>query len=985
MTQIHWRSQISDVFSHGSDWTGGSVPGAGDDAILDASGTMAYTVTTANNRTVLSLQTNALATLAITGGTFTALTGTGGGKNRGTIAVGDGATFTAGGTLDNAKGTISLNSAGLSTRLIVVAGGLTLTGGGHVTLGDSVSNRIAGASSSATLTNVDNIISGAGQLGGAQMTLINEASGVIQAVGTNALVLNTKGEAVINDGLLEAAGRGGLTIQNTTVDDSGGGIVQADSGSQVNLRGAVIVGGTLTTKGNGSIRVPDGMSVLDGLNNLPVIVTARALTVADGAALTIEGTIDLFNPFGTISSEGKLVVASTGDATRLIVSAAGAHLSGGTVKLTDNAANSIEGDGSVPTLTDGSTTIVGAGTIGANLSIVNFGVIDAEGVNGLTLTPGNAGVQGSDTILNVGTLEATNNAKLANPGGLTLYGVINNYDTGIIKAGNGSVVNLGSGCDIVGGTITTYGSGAVNIRSFGFHFLDGRTYEIANQGIINVAAPLVAGGAIRNSGSITLEQNGSLFVNPNPFGSGLTLTGGGAIVLENGSYIEGYHNALTNVDNTISGNGYLCKAVMTLVNETNGVVVASGNRNSIVFSPGDGYSNAATVVNSGLIQASNGGIIGFDNAVVLGTRGEINIDITSKVEMVNSTISGGQITNFGRIDCSNAAILDINLENSGLIAVGAGMSLEASGTISNTQAIYLNGAVAGKSTLLVGRDNLTLVGSGNVFLSDSVRNYIRGTALGTTITNMSNEISGAGFIGYDDNLTLINGVNGTIDGNGSDSSLYLATGVNTITNAGLIEGTSFYGADVESAIVNTGILEANGGNLRVERAVTGSGKGVVNAGTLEFFAANLAQTIAFVGATGTLRLDQSQSFTGKVTGFSTTSGTSFDLSDVAFTGSGEATYAGNKSGGTLTVTDGTHTAHIKLVGNYIGSTFVASGDGHGGVTIVDTKGGPTTPPPHTFIAAVAAFAPIRAGPVQTAMEMRSFTAFSMGSPRAHLV
>ena len=47
------------------------------------------------------------------------------------------------------------------------------------------------------------------------------------------------------------------------------------------------------------------------------------------------------------------------------------------------------------------------------------------------------------------------------------------------------------------------------------------------------------------------------------------------------------------------------------------------------------------------------------------------------------------------------------------------------------------------------------------------------------------------------------------------------------------------------------------------------------------------------------------------------------------------TYSGSSSGGTLTVTDGTHTAKIALLGNYLASTFVTSSDGHGGTAVVD--------------------------------------------------
>jgi hypothetical protein len=41
------------------------------------------------------------------------------------------------------------------------------------------------------------------------------------------------------------------------------------------------------------------------------------------------------------------------------------------------------------------------------------------------------------------------------------------------------------------------------------------------------------------------------------------------------------------------------------------------------------------------------------------------------------------------------------------------------------------------------------------------------------------------------------------------------------------------------------------------------------------------------------------------------------------------------SGGKFTVADGTHTANIALLGNYLASTFVASSDGHGGTYVVE--------------------------------------------------
>src|SRR6516165_3460407 len=60
-----------------------------------------------------------------------------------------------------------------------------------------------------------------------------------------------------------------------------------------------------------------------------------------------------------------------------------------------------------------------------------------------------------------------------------------------------------------------------------------------------------------------------------------------------------------------------------------------------------------------------------------------------------------------------------------------------------------------------------------------------------------------------------------------------------------------------------------------------------------------------------------------------------DFADIDPTKMQRPTYSGTASGGTLTVTDGSHTANIALLGNYIASTFVTSSDGHGGTNVVD--------------------------------------------------
>jgi hypothetical protein len=91
--------------------------------------------------------------------------------------------------------------------------------------------------------------------------------------------------------------------------------------------------------------------------------------------------------------------------------------------------------------------------------------------------------------------------------------------------------------------------------------------------------------------------------------------------------------------------------------------------------------------------------------------------------------------------------------------------------------------------------------------------------------------------------------------------------------------------------------------------------------------------ITFAGSTGTLQLDNSSSFSGTVAGLADQD--TLDLRDINFATIQTPTYSGSSSGGTLTVTDGTHTANIALLGNYLASTFVTSSDGHGGTAVVD--------------------------------------------------
>jgi autotransporter-associated beta strand protein len=105
-----------------------------------------------------------------------------------------------------------------------------------------------------------------------------------------------------------------------------------------------------------------------------------------------------------------------------------------------------------------------------------------------------------------------------------------------------------------------------------------------------------------------------------------------------------------------------------------------------------------------------------------------------------------------------------------------------------------------------------------------------------------------------------------------------------------------------------------------------------------------ATTITFAGS-GTLTLDRSSAFSGTIAGFAQPD--LIDLADIAFGSSTTLGYTGGPVSGTLTVSDGVHTATLKLLGQYTAANFTLSADGHGGTVVSDppvSSGGGLAPP-----------------------------------------
>src|SRR5207237_2245805 len=148
------------------------------------------------------------------------------------------------------NGTLTMASAGNITNLIM-SGNVTLTGTGVVTMGNNSQNFIYGSAAANILTNQETI-QGSGNIGDAQMALVN--SGTIDAnsgAGSNPLIIQVS-NGTTNTNTLEATNSSVLQLNGGTFTNTGGTIEALGNGASVQLEnGVTITGGPLTSTGNG--------------------------------------------------------------------------------------------------------------------------------------------------------------------------------------------------------------------------------------------------------------------------------------------------------------------------------------------------------------------------------------------------------------------------------------------------------------------------------------------------------------------------------------------------------------------------------------------------------------------------------------------------------------------------------------------------------------------------------------------------------------
>lgn len=756
----------SGTWSTSGNWTPDSLPGGNSHVQIDPLNSLSVTVSVdiAASTTDLTIGTNDTVSVANT-------------KSLSFDAQGATASVVL-----NAGSSLALNSAGNTTSLVFGNGTTTASGTGTIDLNNNSGNRING-SGTATLIN-QTTIQGAGQL--ATNSLIVNNQGVIAALYATALIFDPSAAAdSINSGTLKAANGGLLQLTNGAINNTGGTVL-AEDGGRVELTGFTLKDGTLKTAGTGTIKVTgttflsDGVTIDTGSNVYLNNITS--LQLAD--TLTINGTLHL---------------ASTGNTTNLIATSATTTLDGtGKISLSNQTGNRIYGSPTTNTLVN-KVTIEGAGQIGANSATVNNqGTISALYSNALTLDPGAGG------FTNTGTLNAAT-------GGLLQLGNGTFTNTGgTISAATGSEIEFLSGSKIIGGTLTSTGTGF--FESLNSTTLDGLTLSSGTSFRIPNATNATLLNTISNAGTINLQSTGNstdLIIGS----AGATLSGGGVIELSNntGNRIYGVAaaNHLTNTNNTIRGSGQLGVGQLTFTNQ--GTVEANLNAATLTVDPA-----TTAFTNTGTYRAVNGGVLVLHTGSIDNTSGTIQAQTGSTVRLSGST----SVTN-GTLEIGPSAALQLagGSFNSGNLTTASGSTITTTAG-SNTLGGTVN-LVSGASLTLNNNTNLSLLSSGTYTIDGTLTVDSSGNLTDLIISGGDVTLKGSGKVVLDSNSSnriygssaanklILDGLN--LEGGGQLGFNTLGITSNATITA---KATTPLTIDPSSAgFTNSGTLKADGGTL----------------------------------------------------------------------------------------------------------------------------------------------------------------------------
>ena len=710
-------------WSDGSNWSTGKEPGSGDNVCIQKSGAAVHMDVSDGiaNLTVGKGDSLALPTVPDTNNGLGIL---------GSSIVNDGQISLAYDANTNTGDVLSLNS-GIT---------VTLSGSGSLTMSNTNQNSIGGND---TLLNKSKI-QGAGSI---DMTINNASKGVIDAnqSGAQVVVGRNQGQgSSSNAGLMEATNGGQLVMGSLTLNNVGGTIKASGKNSYVQLEGEgqggeTFIGGTWTTANGGAVQLIDTSVLLDGTNG-NTITNSGTMQLVDGASHPGGNFQGVVNNTGTIQilSRGNQVgVGIPGGQTWTLMGSGSLTLGDGTDHTYNNQVG-ISGNG----IFANQQLVQGTGYILNLPSFTNSGTINANvppGTSNLQLQLGRSG-----TSTNTGTIEASNGGALV-VGSTTIDNVGGTFEA----VGTGSYVDLvgslgGAGLTISGGTFTSSNGGV--IYGQGFSTLDGTTNAVVNSGTLVIndvnqnTSGLNAQGTLNNTGTIKILSTGDQVVLAIPGGQTLKLTGGGTVVMGDGT--DNSYNLQPSIGSNLGTDGTFDNR--STVEGTGGMVLTAAvtNNGTMIANVPPGTSGLSLFIdrvgniqNNGTVRATNGGVfyIGggsccgnpFSNAgtMIADAKSTLNLQYANPFgNLANGTFTGGTYkvtgtmlipgnitTNAAKITLTGKASQILNPNTDALagfltnapkavFVLAGGRSFASAGTFNNYGSIVISGG----STFTVG-------------------------------------------------------------------------------------------------------------------------------------------------------------------------------------------------------------------------------------------------------------------------------------------
>jgi len=858
------------------------------------------------------------------------------------------------------SGTLTLAPVSSNNGISVATNAGAISIGAPLTVGATQTWEVLGGGANGSSLSIGGAVAfnfGVTKTGAGTLTL----SGSNTGAGGISLVAGSL--VLANDGAL---GTGTFSIgANTTLNTGAGAIVNANNNAQ-NWNGNFTFTGTNTLNlGTGAVSLAD---------NVTVTVSAQTLTVGgiidDGAStfglskagagtLTLTGA-NTYSGLTTVTAGTLNLNGDNSGAAGGVTMAANSFLNlghanalgSGTFTINGGTLNNTSGSamilgGNVAQNWNGNFTFTGTHSLNMGTGAVTLGASTQITVSANTLTVGGV----------IDGLSAFGLTKLGN-GTLVLNGQSTYGGATIIQTGT---VNLGVDDALPTGTLLTVGAGttAATLNLGSFSQTVAGLSSTANSASVN--SIVIASGE-----TLTVNGNVSLSNNTDNAQTNMTLSGGGALVV---------NGALFTVGNNTTGTNNSSRATLNLSALSSFTATLSGNLTVQLTGDLDAshissliLSNTANTITAAALTvgaSASGGVqimtLGAGtnmvnaNTINLGTGGRDGGSITfggnstGSVVIRNAAGTGRAAFNMGTGGATTGGVTSNNFNVTGhdadLLLGAANIGTQAARTGALTNVFSFDQGLLDMTSLTMG--SKTAAGNSTNTLNLGGGTVVIGTTSGTAATLASNTNTGAvsSIINVTDGTVTIGGTGAgqaLIMGNSNTStgststalnisggSVTLATtGATAVTMANAAAGT----ATAQINVTGSGTLTVQGNIVRGTGAGTRNATVTLNGGTLDMTGKNIGASgneVVLSAQAGTLKnlnqLNGGGALTKTTTGLLILEGTN------TYTGATDVNAgilqvgtagAGQSGSGTVTVASG---ATLAGTGMVMGSTIIGGG------------------------------------------------------------